>query len=336
MAYEMAVYLLHLSENITKMKKKISILIPCYNEEKSLPMLYEALQQVVAENTSYEWEFLFINDGSRDNTLSVLEQLRDKDSRCCYVDLSRNYGKEAAMLAGFDYVTGDAVVIMDADLQHPPRIIPQMITKWEEGYDDVYAQRITRGKESWLRKLLSLIYYRLLVKSSRIDVLPNVGDFRLLDRQCIDALKTLREQGRYTKGMYCYIGFRKISVDFETRERVAGESSMNYRNLTRLAVEGIMSYTTAPLRFASIIGLLVSSVAFIYGLWILTKTLIWGDPVAGFPTLMVAILFLGGVQLLSLGIIGEYLGRVYNETKNRPVYFARTYNGVKVNNVEKK
>ncbi len=312
------------------MKKKISILIPCYNEDKSLPLLYDALQKVATETASYEWEFLFINDGSKDNTLSVLEQLHNRDERCCYVDLSRNYGKEVAMLAGFDYVTGDATVIMDADLQHPPYVIPQMITKWEEGFDDVYAQRITRGKESWLRKRLSLAYYKLLTKSSRINVLPNVGDFRLLDRQCIEALKTLREQGRYTKGMYCYIGFRKAAIDFETQERVAGESSMSYRNLVRLAIEGIMSYTIAPLRFASMMGAIVSIIAFLYAIWILIKTIVWGDPVAGFPSLMVAILFLGGVQLLSLGIIGEYLGRIYMETKNRPVYFARTYNGNRV------
>lgn len=312
------------------MSKKISILVPCYNEEKSLPLLYAALQKVASENTSYDWEFLFINDGSRDNTLSVLEQLHSQDSRCCYVDLSRNYGKEVAMLAGFDFVTGDAVVIMDADLQHPPHVILQMIAKWEEGFDDVYAQRITRGKESWIRKRLSLAYYRLLTKSSRIDVLPNVGDFRLMDHQCIEALKTLREQGRYTKGMYCYIGFRKTSVDFETQDRVAGESSMSFRNLIGLAIEGIMSYTTAPLRFASFMGAIISVLAFLYAVWILFKTLMWGDPVAGFPTMMVAILFLGGVQLLSLGIIGEYVGRVYIETKNRPVYFARTYNGERV------
>lgn len=161
------------------MKKTISILVPCYNEEKSLPMLYEALERVANENAKYDWEFLFINDGSRDNTLTVLEQLRAKDERCCYVDLSRNYGKEVAMLAGFDYVTGDAVVIMDADLQHPPHVIPQMVIKWEEGFDDVYARRLTRGKESWLRKRLSLAYYKLLTRSSRIDVLPNVGDCRL-------------------------------------------------------------------------------------------------------------------------------------------------------------
>lgn len=312
------------------MKKKISILVPCYNEEKSLPMLYEALDKVAKENAEYDWEYLFINDGSCDNTLKVLEQLREKDERCCYVDLSRNYGKEAAMLAGFDYVTGDCTVVMDADLQHPPYAIPQMIAKWEDGYDDVYAQRKTRGKESWMRKRLSLAYYRLLTKSSRIDVLPNVGDFRLLDRQCIEALKTLREQGRYTKGMYCYIGFRKAAVDFETQERVAGRSSMSYRNLVHLAVEGIMSYTTAPLRWAAVLGTVISLVAFVYALVILIKTLIWGDPVAGYPTLIVVILFLGGIQLLSLGIIGEYLGRVFNEAKHRPVYFARTYNGKKV------
>lgn len=311
-------------------KKKISVLVPCYNEEKSLPLLYEALQKVSAENASYDWELLFINDGSRDKTLSILEQLHKQDARCCYVDLSRNYGKEAAMLAGFDYVTGDATVIMDADLQHPPQVIPQMIAKWEEGFDDVYAQRITRGKESWLRKRLSLTYYKLLTRSTKIDVLPNVGDFRLLDRQCIEALKTLREQGRYTKGMYCYIGFRKTAVEFETQERVAGESSMNYRNLVHLALEGIMSYTTAPLRIAAILGIAISLVAFVYAMGILIKTLIWGDPVAGYPTMIVVILFLGGIQLMSLGVIGEYLGRVFNETKNRPVYFARTYNGEKV------
>ena len=313
------------------MKKKISILVPCYNEEKSLPLLYDALQSVASQEATYDWEFLFINDGSEDNTISVLEKWHKQDARCCYVDLSRNYGKEVALLAGFDYTTGDCTIIMDADLQHPPYVIPQMIKKWEDGFDDVYAQRISRGKESWLRRCLSKAYYHLLTKSTRIDTLPNVGDFRLLDKQCIKALKSLREQGRYTKGMYCYIGFRKTAVEFETHNRVAGKSSMSYRDLVHLALEGIMSYTTAPLRIASILGAVISSVAFVYAIAILIKTLIWGDPVAGFPTLIVVILFLGGVQLLSLGIIGEYLGRVYQESKHRPVYFTRTYNGKKQN-----
>ena len=310
--------------------KKVSIVIPCYNESQSAPLLHNELCKLAEREPNYEWEFLFINDGSRDTTVEVLSNLRKQDKRCNYVDLSRNYGKEVALLAGFDYATGDCAVIMDADLQHPPHVVHDMLRKWEEGYDDVYARRVTRGKESWMRKRLSLAYYKLLSKSTRIDVLPNVGDFRLLDRCCLDALRQMREQSRYTKGMYCYVGFKKTYVDFETQDRVAGESSMSYRNLVSLAIEGIMSYTTAPLRFASFMGAIISVLAFLYAIWILIKTIIWGDPVAGFPSLMVAILFLGGVQLLSLGIIGEYLGRVFNETKNRPVYFARTYNDVKI------
>ena len=310
--------------------KKISILIPCYNEEACLPLLYEQLVKLPDITPGYDWEFLFVNDGSRDRTLEVLTGLHKKDKRVCYVDLSRNYGKEVAMLAGFDYVTGDCMVIMDADLQHPPQVIPEMIEKWKTGYDDVYARRITRGKESWLRKKLSLWYYKLLSKSTRVDVLPNVGDFRLLDRSCIDALKQMRESNRYTKGMYCYIGFKKTFVDFEPAERAAGTSTWSYSALFRLAIEGIMSYTTMPLRISTALGIVVSVVAFIYMVVMIVKTLVVGDPVQGFPTLLTVILFLGGIQLLSLGIIGEYLGRVYEETKNRPVYYARTYNGERV------
>lgn len=310
--------------------KKISVLIPCYNEEACLPLLYEQLVKLPDMSPGYDWEFLFVNDGSRDRTLEILAGLHEKDRRVCYVDLSRNYGKEVAMLAGFDYVMGDCMVIMDADLQHPPQVIPEMIEKWEAGYDDVYARRITRGKESWVRKKLSLWYYKLLSKSTRVDVLPNVGDFRLLDRSCIEALKEMRESNRYTKGMYCYIGFKKTFVDFEPAERAAGTSTWSYSALFRLAVEGIMSYTTMPLRISTVMGLVVSLVAFIYMVVMIIKTLVVGDPVQGFPTLLTVILFLGGIQLLSLGIIGEYLGRVYVETKNRPVYYARTYNGERV------
>lgn len=307
--------------------KLITVLIPCYNEALSIPLLYEELCNIANEEKQYNWEFLFINDGSQDETIHVLEKMRSSDSRCSYVDLSRNYGKEVALLAGFDYSLGDAVVIMDADLQHPPKVIPSMLRKWEEGYEDVYARRITRGKEPWLRKQLSLSYYKLLSKSTRLNVLPNVGDFRLLDKRCIEALQKLREQCRYTKGMYCYIGFKKTFVDFETQERIAGKSSMNYGALIRLAIEGITSYTVMPLRWATILGGMVSVAAFLYALFVLIKTIIWGDSVAGFPTLLIVSLFLGGTQLLSLGIIGEYLGRVFTETKNRPVYFVQSYNG---------
>lgn len=311
------------------MKKKVSIIIPCYNEEQSLTLLFPELDKLSKACPDYDWEFVMINDGSRDNTLALLEAEHAKDNRYQVLDLSRNYGKEVAMLAGFDYASGDCVAIMDADLQHPPMVIKEMLTKWEEGFDDVYAARQSRGKESWLRKWLTKTYYKLLNSSTRIDVLPNVGDFRLLDRQCINALKQLREQGRYTKGMYCYIGFKKTSVEFETQDRVAGESSMSFGKLFALAMEGLMSYTIAPLRIATWIGAIVSIASFVYGLGILIKTLIWGDPVAGYPTLILTILFLSGIQLLSLGIIGEYLGRVYNETKHRPVYFLRTINGEK-------
>lgn len=312
--------------------KTITIIIPCYNEAQSLPLLHAELCKLSESESGYNWEYLFINDGSRDTTIDELEKLHVQDKRCNYVDLSRNYGKEVALLAGFDYATGDCAVIMDADLQHPPHVVHEMLRKWEEGYDDVYARRKSRGKESWLRKQLSLAYYRLLSKSTRIDVLPNVGDFRLLDRRCLDALRQLREQSRYTKGMYCYIGFKKIFVEFETQDRVAGQSSMSYSVLVKLAIEGLTAYTTSPLQWATGIGILVSLISFLYALWVIIKTIVWGDPVAGFPTLMIAILFLGGVQLLSLGIIGEYLGRVFNETKNRPVYFVQSFNGDKYDN----
>lgn len=309
--------------------KKISILVPCYNEEASLPMLYSELVKVMNLCDSYDWEVLFINDGSCDNTLSVIKDLRRKDMRISYVDLSRNFGKENAMLAGFDYVTGDCMVIMDADLQHPPHVILKMLEKWEEGYEDVYAKRITRGKESWIRKRASLLFYSLLQKTTRIEILQNVGDFRLLDRCCIEALKSLRESERYTKGMFCWIGFKKTSVDFEQKDRVAGKSTWNYWSLFNLAIEGITSFTTTPLRFSSILGFIIAIFSFVLMLFHFIKALIWGDPIQGFPTLVVLILFLGGIQLLSIGILGEYLGRVFNESKHRPVYIVREYNGEK-------
>lgn len=308
------------------MKKLISILIPCYNEAQSLLILIPKLEDIANNLKHYDWEFLCVNDGSKDNTLEVLRELRKEYNRVNYIDLSRNYGKENAMLAGFDYVKGDCMVIMDADLQHPPHVIIQMLEKWEEGNDDVYASRLSRGKESWLRKKLSLLYYRILQRSTRLEVLPNVGDFRLLNRRCINALKQMRENNRYTKGMYCYIGFRKTYVTFETEDRIAGESSMNYKTLINLAIEGILSYTTLPLRIATVIGVLTSLFAFIYMLVVFIKTLLYGDPVQGYPTMMIVILFLGGIQLLALGILGEYIGRIFTETKNRPVYFVRTYN----------
>lgn len=300
--------------------KTVTLLIPCYNEEESIPYMRDALVQLMNDNTRYQWEVLFINDGSRDRTLSLLEHLHQQDKRFCYVSLSRNFGKEAALLAGFDHARGDAVIIMDADLQHPPQVIPQMLAAWEEGYDDVYGKRLSRGRESWLRRKLSMSYYRLLQRMAHVDILPNVGDFRLLDRRCIEVLKQLRETERYTKGLYFWIGFNKKEVPFETQDRVAGKSTWSYRQLTGLAIDGIMSFTTAPLRISAILGIVVSIAAFIYMCVVLVKTLFWGEPVAGYPTIVVLVLFLGGVQLISLGIVGEYLGKTFMEVKNRPVY----------------
>ena len=308
-------------------RKKISVIIPAYNESESLPMLYGRLLPVMDGMNGCDWEMLVVNDGSSDSTLKVVAGLREQDNRVNYVDMSRNYGKEVSMLAGFDYATGDCAVIMDADLQHPPEVIPDFVRKWEEGYEDVYAIRKNRGEESWLRKRFTLLFYRILQKTTRVDVLQNVGDFRLLDRKCIDMLRQLRESERYTKGMYCWIGCRKIGVEFEQGDRQAGRSSWNFFSLLNLAVEGITSFTIAPLRLATISGVLIALCAFLYLLCVVVKAIVWGDPVAGYPSLMTVILFVGGIQLLFLGIIGEYLGRVFNETKRRPVYFIASYNG---------
>lgn len=229
------------------------------------------------------------------------------------------------MLAGFDYLRGDCVIIMDADLQDPPKLVPQMLEYWEQGFQDVYAKRADRGSESWLRKQFSLLFYKILARSTRFEMLQNVGDFRLLDRKCVDALTKMRETERYTKGMFCWIGYKKKEIVFNRNNRVAGTSNWSFHSLFNLAIEGITSFTTAPLRFASIMGFMIAFVAFIYLIYFLTKTLLFGDPVRGFPTLVIVILFLGGVQLLCMGILGEYIGRIFNETKKRPPYLVEEY-----------
>lgn len=308
--------------------KKITILVPCHNEEASLPLLYDELRRLMDSQTGYVWQVLLIDDGSSDGTLRLMRDLRRTDVRICYVSLSRNFGKESAMLAGFDNASGDCLVIIDADLQHPPSLIPDMIRLWEEGYEDVYARRVTRGREPWWRRRLSLAYYKLLQRMTDVEVLENVGDFRLLDRKCIEALRTMRETQRYTKGMFCWMGFRKKEIVFEQQDRAAGTSSWNLLKLVNLAVDGITSFTVAPLRISIMLGLAVSVAAIAYSIYFFVKTLLYGDPVQGFPTLIIVVLFLGGMQLFSLGIIGEYLGRIFNETKNRPVYLITEKEGV--------
>lgn len=307
------------------MRKKITIMVPCFNEEKSLPLFYDETKVVMESLQQYDWELLFINDGSRDSTDSIIKEIYEVDNRISYICLTRNFGKENAMLAGFDYAKGDCVIIMDADLQDPPSLIPKMLRYWEEGHQDVYAKRASRGKESWLRKHLSLLFYSILNKSTRYDMLSNVGDFRLLDRKCVDAIRQLRETERYTKGLFCWIGFNKKEILFERGDRAAGKSNWGYGALFNLAVEGITSFSTAPLRIASIIGLVVAIWALGYMAWIIMKVFIWGDPVAGFPTIMTVMLFLGAMQLIAIGILGEYVGRIFNETKNRPTYLISEY-----------
>lgn len=307
------------------MEKLVSILIPCYNEEASLPNLYSELIKVIDTIKNYSFEIFFINDGSRDSTLTLIKELYERDGRVSYVDLSRNFGKENAMLAGFDYVKGDGMIIMDADLQDPPSLIPELLKWWQEGYDDVYAKRADRGKESWLRKKLSLSFYSILDRSTRFEVLKNVGDFRLLDRKCIDAMKLLRENERYTKGLFCWIGFKKKEVIFDRGDRIAGESNWNLWSLFNLAIEGITSFTTVPLRFATLIGFVIAFGAFVFLLYYLLKTLLIGDPVQGFTTLVCIMLFLGGTNLMAIGVMGEYVGRIFNESKNRPTYIMQDY-----------
>lgn len=308
--------------------KKITILLPAYNEEASFPIIKECMAKVISDNPDYDWEFLMVNDGSTDNTLQQMIRLHNEDSHYNYIDLSRNYGKEVAMMAGFDYAKGDALIIMDADMQHPVEVIPEMIHWWRGGYDDVYAERMA-SKESWFKRKSSQWYYRLLQSLTKVPIQKNTGDFRLLDRSCIDALKQMRETERNTKGMYSWIGFHKKGITYQQKARQEGATKWSNSALLNLAMNGIMSYTTAPLRIATIVGMLVSLIAFIYLIYILITTLLYGDPVAGYPTIMVTMLFLGGIELLAIGIIGEYLGKVFNEVKGRPGYFINSYNGKK-------
>lgn len=304
--------------------KTVTILLPAFNEAESFTELKECMDKVAVDNSSYEWQFLMVNDGSTDDTLEQMQQLHSADSRYHYLDLSRHYGKEIAIMAGLDYAEGDAIIIMDADMQHPIDVIPEMLKYWEEGYDDVFAQR-QESHESWIKQTTSHLYYQLLQHSTDITIQMNTGDFRLLDRKCVEALRQMRETDRNTKGMYSWIGFHKKGIDYHQKKRAHGTTKWHFGSLVNLALTGITSFTTAPLRFASVLGFIISILAFLYLIYIIIKTIFVGEPVQGFPTLMTTILFLGGIQLISLGIIGEYLSHIFNETKKRPGYFIREY-----------
>ncbi|HEY1085865.1 MAG TPA: glycosyltransferase family 2 protein [Candidatus Saccharimonadales bacterium] len=305
--------------------KHVTILIPAYNESEALRPLYERLDKLASSVTSYKFEFLFVNDGSSDDTLQKIKELSKTNKRVSYLNLSRNFGKEIAMIAGLDHANGDACIIIDADLQDPPELIPDMLKLWEEGYDDIYAKRRSRKGETFLKKLTSKWFYQILQRSTRVEIQRDTGDFRLLDRRAIDALKQFRESERYTKGMFSWIGFKKKEILYDRDPRIAGETKWSYPKLLNLAIDGITSFTTAPLRISSFLGVIVSFFAFIYILYLVIRTIFFGSDLAGYPSMMAVILFLGGVQLLSLGIIGEYIGRIFVETKQRPLYFIEEY-----------
>ena len=300
-------------------------MIPAYNEKEVLSILFGRLNTLAEQNDTYDFEFLFINDGSRDETLDIIKKQAKTDKRISYINLSRNFGKETAMLSGFDYARGDAVVNIDADLQDPPELIPEMIRYWEEGYDDVYAKRRSRAGESWLKKITSRTYYQVLQHSTNIPIQIDTGDFRLMSRRFIDAMQQFRESERYTKGMYSWIGLKKKEILYDRDPRAAGTTKWNYAKLTNLAIDGITSFTTAPLRISTYVGAFVSLVAFVYIAYLIVRPLLGVATVPGYASTLAVILFLGGVQLLSLGIIGEYVGRIFKETKNRPTYFVEEY-----------
>ena len=309
--------------------KKVSIIIPAYNEEESLPFLYERLEKLMNEIKNYEFEVLFVNDGSKDKTIQIIKELRNKDERICYVDFSRNFGKEIAMLAGLDYAKGDAVIFMDADLQDPPELIPELLKYWEEGYDDVYARRKSREGETWLKKFTSKMYYKVLQSLTRVPIQKDTGDFRLLDRRCVNALKKLRESQRNTKSMFSWIGYKKKEVLYDRDPRVAGSTKWNYIKLVDLAIDGITSFTTSPLRLSTFIAIPTFILLFVYFIYVIAKCFVVNQMIQAYQAIILLILFFSGVQILLFGIVGEYLGRIFNETKNRPLYLVNEYNGEK-------
>ena len=309
--------------------KKITIIVPAYNEEESLPFLYERLTKLIDSIKDYEFEVLFINDGSKDKTLEIIKHIRKKDKRYCYVNLSRNFGKEIAMMAGLDYAKGDAVIFIDADLQDPPELIPELIKYWEEGYDDVYAKRKSRDGETFLKKFTSKMYYKVLQKVSRVEIQKDTGDFRLLDRRCVNALKKLRESQRCSKSMFSWIGYKKKEVLFDRDARIAGKTKWNYKRLIDLAIDGITSFTTSPLRLSTYISIPTFVMLGVYFIYVIAKAIIIKEPIQAFQAIILLILFFSGIQILLFGIMGEYLGRIFNETKNRPLYLVDEYNGKK-------
>lgn len=304
-------------------RDQLTVVIAAFNEAEALPLLHPRLLAVLdglAQEAGVDGRVLYVDDGSRDATWPVLQGFAAADPRVGVLRLSRNFGKEAALTAGLDHVDQGAVLILDADGQDPPELIPQFVMKWREGFDDVHGTRLEREGEGWLKRATAHAFYRVIGRLSKTPIPRDTGDFRLLSPRALAALKQLRERNRFMKGLFGWVGFNQVAIPYHRDPRAAGSSKFNFWKLWNFALEGITSFSTAPLRVATYLGVATALLAFTYGVWIVLKAVLWGDPVAGWPTMMAVILFLGGVQLIALGLIGEYLGRLYEEAKQRPLY----------------
>jgi glycosyltransferase involved in cell wall biosynthesis len=299
------------------------IVIPVYNEADCICEFQRRLAAVM--DMQGDWQAVYVNDGSTDDSLALLRKLRQQDPRIAIVHLSRNFGKEIATTAGLDHANGRAVIVIDADLQDPPEVIPSLIDRWQQGYDVVYAQRRNREGESLLKRVTASLFYRLMEDVGNVRLPPDTGDFRLMSWRVVEALGRLREHHRFMKGIFAWVGFSSTGVLYDRSPRFAGQSKWQYWKLWNFAIEGITSFTVMPLKVATYLGIFVSILAAIYACQLVARTLLFGNPVAGYPSLMAVVLVLGGVQLLTLGVIGEYLGRIFNETKQRPLYLVDVF-----------
>ena len=303
--------------------KKLSVVVPCYNEEEALPLFYEAFIRET-QGMNVEFEFVFVDDGSRDGTVREFEKLHERDGRVHYITFSRNFGKESAMFAGMEAAAGDYVVIMDADLQDPPALLPEMLSAIEnDGYDCVASRRVTRKGEPPIRSFFARAFYKLINKISKTEIVDGARDFRLMTRQMVDAILQLREVSRFSKGLFSWVGFKTKWLEYENIERVAGETKWSFWKLLLYSIDGIIAFSTAPLAIASVAGVLFCLLAFAMLLFFFFKTILFGDPVAGFPATICIILLLGGIQLFCIGILGQYLSKTYLETKQRPIYIVK-------------
>ncbi len=300
-------------------RPELSVVVPVHNEADNLPVLVERLQSVL-DGAASSWELVFVDDGSRDDTLAVIRRLNAANPRINAVSFSRNFGKEVAIAAGLDHAMGDAVVIMDADLQHPPETIPAFLAKWREGYLNVYGQRVDREGETRLKRNFAKMFYRIFSYFGETPLPEGAGDFRLLDRKAVDALRALPERARFSKGLYAWVGFRSIGVPFHVAEREHGQSKFKYRKLFSFAFDGLSSFSTVPLKVATWSGAIIAIISTLSAAYFLLRTLLFGTDLPGFPSLIVSIMFFSGIQLVSLGMIGEYVGRIFAEVKRRPLY----------------